>query len=164
MVRCMRWMCGALVIAAVGCAPAPAPRWDAVRITRGACEGPCPSYTVRLERDGAFAYSGPSRVQAGRIAPPTLDTVSEAMTPLALADWQPGYEARMDACLNSRLDLSNTHVEIRVGGRVRRLSYNAYCMRNPGADEVARLADAIDAAVRTSRWQRPGAALARTGG
>lgn len=127
----------------------------AVTLTRDACFGTCPVYTVTLFTDGRVEFEGRAHVTAmGRqTASVSADSV-QALVRTLRADarfttdgaWVEGAPS----CGRHVPDGPRFTMAVRAGGPARTVQFDAGCTEAPR--ELAALADAVDRIAGTAMW------------
>ncbi len=129
--------------------------FSSIRLSRSACFGKCPVYSVTVHADGRVEYNGERWVvvkgkQQGRADPPGLaaldETLGERRLPLAV-DYRPGREACGKPVTT---DLAGATITVEKGDSRRTLYYYGGCPNVP--DWLVELADQIDRAAGSHRW------------
>ena len=167
------WVDLALVMAvavplAAGCArPAPPvpsadtarPAPDSVHLSleRGPCFGTCPVYKVTIEGSGAVLFEGrrfvaDSGVSTASVPAERVDSVIAAITAAGFFDFADRYAAGDPGCERYATDLPSAIIQVRAGGREKRVEHDHGCMGAPPA--LSTLESLIDSAAGVSRWLR----------
>lgn len=140
------------VVSTAGCASFPdvADR-ESVRIslTRTACFGTCPAYTVQIRGDGLVSYAGQAHVAVtGRHVDRISDeTVSRLIEMFRVAE----FFSLRDEYVGNRTDHPRYEVSFTGSGRTKRVI--DYIGKEGGMPEsVTMLEDAIDRLAGTAKW------------
>jgi hypothetical protein len=163
------WIDVALVAAlAAGCArPAPpVPSADAAQpapdpvhlsLERGPCFGTCPVYKVSLEGSGAVLFEGrrfvaDSGVSTSSVPAERIDSLVTTITAAGFFDFADRYAAGEPDCERYATDLPSAIIEVRAGGREKRVEHDHGCMGAPPA--LSTLEALIDSVAGVSQWLR----------
>ena len=125
-----------------------------LRMTRSACYGICPSYSLTIHADGGVDYEGSGHVAAGGPQHGQADAQALARLRAELSDpafnlWG-DYVRGAPACGPWATDMPGVSIEAYVGGRWRHIHHNLGCRDAPAA--LRRLEQDIDEAAGSSRW------------
>jgi TonB family protein len=120
---------------------------DYVEISRSSCMGTCPSYTVKVEADGAVSWNGEAWVAliGGRkstIDPESARRLLEKFRTTDFWSYCRSYSRNIT-------DSSGTEITVQLGGKMRKIS--DYADSSP--EELQDLLLEVDRVVDTHRWR-----------
>mgnify|MGYP000880816706 CR=1 FL=1 len=142
----------ACVFAIAACAPVeaqPAPSSTAITLTRGACFGFCPVYSVSIPGDGGVRYHGRDFVN---VVGERSATIPRADVERLLARFDAvNFESLQDAYRGEMTDLPTTTVTLERNGRRKTvLDYGGVSAGMPAS--VRELQAEIDRVAGTAQW------------
>lgn len=120
-----------------------------IRLTRGACEGPCPVYSVSVDSQGRVQWQGKQFVRrkgksTKTIAAASLQSIVRRIGELHVLAVQPGTHI-------SHLDASLVTVELTLNSRSIQVAYSQ-SDTGPDASRVVELAKYLDRELVTDTW------------
>lgn len=132
--------------------PAPAGGFE-LRMSRSACFGRCPAYSLVIHADGTVDYQGASGVAASGERHGQADAAALARLRARLED--PGmpwgdYLPGTPACGTAATDMPGARIDAYVGGRWRSISHYHGCPAAPPM--LKQLEQDIDAAAGAAQW------------
>jgi len=141
-----------LVVGAAACAPVEAPAQQApveIVLSRTACYGFCPDYTVAISGDGTVRYEGRRFVN---VVGERTATIPRADVERLLARFDSiGFERLRDQYRAPITDLPTYTIQLTRNGRTKTVAdYGGVSAGMP--DAVRELQDEIDRVAGTARW------------
>lgn len=132
--------------------PQNVPDISEIRMGRTRCLANCPAYTVTIQKDGSFSYSGQHAVErmgehSGQIEPGALKQVFRYIAEIGFMDLEPRY-------LSSFLDSATTTTTVVQGGE--RKTVMNYAGSGPAT--LWALEELIDDLLRGATWDAAGGA------
>jgi len=123
---------------------------DRVFLERGSCFGTCPVYTVSLDRSGVVRFEGrrfvaDTGVFSAVVPPMRVDSLLAELEAGGYFRFADRYVAGAPGCERYATDLPTVIIEVRAGGRTKRVEHDYGCAGAPEAlsamerriDEVA---------------------------
>jgi hypothetical protein len=135
----------------------PAPDPVHLSLERGPCFGTCPVYKVTLEGSGAVLFEGrrfvaDSGVSTSSVPAERIDSLVAAITAAGFFGFADRYAAGEPDCERYATDLPSAIIEVRAGGREKRVEHDHGCMGAPPA--LSTLEALIDTVAGVSQWLR----------
>ncbi len=141
------------------------PQNTIIKLSRTACFGACPIYTVTIDADGKIIYEGEKFVKkSGRVESHiTQEQVKQLVAEIENADYfslKDKYTDRSDGCPTNWTDSPAAITTIRLGEREKTIVHDYGCTeRDKGGEsgrvyphELYELESKIDEIVNTKQW------------
>ena len=129
--------------------------FDSVTLWRGACEGTCPVYSVKIMSDGTVLFDLTGGKRTDHISAADLAFLSDALSRLDRSVFNDKLKEKADECRSGTVDFPDASIEVIRGSSRQTMSYNPACREVPGAVRVNWLAATIDEIARTEQWVAP---------
>lgn len=128
--------------------------FESVSLTRTACFGKCPVYTVSLTADGEVSYRGERNVRVTGVATGQADpVVLQELKTFLRENKLPKisvYEPGKPGCEYAATDMASARITIQGDGHAHKLQYYEGCRSVP--EKLTQLAELIDRATLSGRW------------
>jgi hypothetical protein len=126
--------------------------FESVELTRTACLGTCPNYSVTVLNDGSVSFEGRSGVEAPGLSRAQLSASRLRKLSSAVLASRHLFEAPENIeCHILSLDAPETTIRVVVGGQEHELSADFSCSGS-AVDQFHSLAETIDRIAVTHRW------------
>ena len=151
----------ALTAAATSCASPRGPgataadTVPAVTLSRGACHGTCPMYTLRLFDDGRTVFTGERFVRVtgsdtAHVSRDAVDALRRAFTARRFEALPSAIERGTALCGAYAADLPTVHLGLRQADSIHTVRFDGGCMDHPRW--LDSLATMVDSVAGIARW------------
>lgn len=126
-----------------------------IELSRSACFGTCPAYTLSVRGSGEVTFTGERFVQdsgttRGSLEPGQLAALLQAFDRANYLGFADSYTPDSPACGDASTDHPSVWTAIRFDGKTKRVDHYTGCSDAPAALDA--LEQAIDSIVGTRRW------------
>ena len=144
----------ASIVAAPAKAIVPSIRY--VSLSRTACYGTCPVYSVTIDADGSITFQGREFVKSLGKQTKHSETAFAAVTKLVqesgFAQWKERYVNAADGCREHWTDNPSLFIVVDYGDHQKNLHYYRGCRGLEVGEQILKLAEGIDRAADVARW------------
>lgn len=128
-----------------------------VTMSRSACYGLCPVYSVTVNFDGSVAFDGIENVKIkgvshGSIAKEEFSYLARSVERFQFFSWKELYGSKSDGCISVSTDNPAVEILVATKNQNKSVSYYYGCRGLPLASKIDLLSNIIDDVAETSKW------------
>lgn len=136
--------------------PSELPRDTEIRLSRTACFGTCPVYTVQIRADGQVTFDGQDYVKhkgtsIGQITPAQVSQLVQQFATLDFFALRGRY-GELGDCQVYATDSPSVDITLRFAGQEKTVGLYLGCVGNPEAQGIEQLGNLIDTTVNSPQW------------